>query len=89
MKILAVCGLGMGTSLILRMNIEEVLAAEGVSAEVEHSDASSANGEKCDYIVTTREIAGSLTNPQGEIIILDNFIDKDEIRKVLKENKIV
>ncbi|EHL2549468.1 PTS ascorbate transporter subunit IIB, partial [Listeria monocytogenes] len=32
MKILAVCGLGQGTSLILRMNVETVLRDMGVDA---------------------------------------------------------
>lgn len=86
MKVLAVCGLGMGSSLILRMNIEDVFKAEGVKAEVEHSDASAASGESCDYIVTTKEIAQSLQNPRGKVIILNNFIDKEEITRVLKEN---
>ena len=34
MKILAVCGLGQGTSLILRMNVEAVLAQMGIDADV-------------------------------------------------------
>jgi PTS system ascorbate-specific IIB component len=52
MKILAVCGLGMGTSLILRMNIEEVLRNSGTKASVEHSDVSSAKSMNYDYVVT-------------------------------------
>lgn len=42
MKILAVCGLGQGTSLILRMNVETVLRDMGVDADVEHIDVSAA-----------------------------------------------
>ena len=31
MKILTVCGLGMGTSLILKMNIESVMKKNGIN----------------------------------------------------------
>ena len=89
MKIMAVCGLGMGSSLILRMNIEEVLKNHGVKATVEHSDASSASSERCDYIVTTKEIAKSMQTTIGKVVKLNNFVDKKEIKKVLKENGII
>ena len=81
MKIICVCGLGMGSSLILKMNVEEVLKDVSIDAEVEHSDASSARGERCDYIVTTSEISKSLDGAMGKIVICNNFIDKDEIKK--------
>ncbi|EPD6333780.1 hypothetical protein ACS5NX_000867 [Klebsiella oxytoca] len=34
MKILTVCGLGMGSSLILKMNVEAVLKQHGIQASV-------------------------------------------------------
>ena len=34
MKVLTVCGLGQGSSLILRMNVESVLKEMGVEADV-------------------------------------------------------
>ena len=42
MKILAVCGMGLGTSLILRMNAEKALKQLGIEADVEVSDMGSA-----------------------------------------------
>ena len=38
LKILTVCGLGQGTSLILKMNVEQVLGDMGIQADVEHTD---------------------------------------------------
>lgn len=49
MKILAVCGLGQGTSLILRMNVETVLRDMGVDADVEHIDVSICSLDECGY----------------------------------------
>ncbi|KYD20015.1 MAG: PTS ascorbate transporter subunit IIB [Caldibacillus debilis] len=86
MKILCVCGLGQGSSLILRMNVENVLRGMGVQADVEHTDVSSASSTKADYIVTNRELAESLTNASAKIIIVNNYFDVAEIKKALKEN---
>lgn len=50
-KILAICGFGVGTSLILRMNIEKVLKENNLEAEVEHIDVTTAAGAAADLIV--------------------------------------
>lgn len=42
MKIMAICGSGLGSSFMVEMNIKKVLKKMGVEAEVEHSDLSSA-----------------------------------------------
>lgn len=89
MKILCVCGLGMGSSLILKMNVEEVLKAEGVTAEVEHSDVSSAMSERCDYVLTTTELAKSMHGTVGKILICDNFIEKEAIKAVLANGGVI
>lgn len=86
MKILAVCGLGQGTSLILRMNIEAVLQEQGVDADVEHTDVSSAGSENADYIVTSNELAQSLEGQEAKILIVNNYFDKDEIKQTFSEN---
>jgi PTS system ascorbate-specific IIB component len=86
MKILAVCGLGQGTSLILRITIESVLKELGVDADVEHIDVSSARGMRPDLIVTSRELADTLEEDGGapsKVVIVNNFFDKDEVKQVL------
>ena len=89
MKIICVCGLGMGSSLILRMNVEEVLVEAGVKADVEHSDTSSARFEKCDYIVTTPDLKNSLEGSIGVIVVSANIVDKEEIKRALVEGGII
>lgn len=84
-KIVAVCGLGEGTSLILRMNVEQVLAELGVEADVEHIDESVASDIEADVIVTNKELAKSLTNQSAKIVIINNYFDLDEIKNALKE----
>ncbi|MDP9752081.1 PTS sugar transporter subunit IIB [Thermoanaerobacter pentosaceus] len=83
MRILTVCGLGQGTSLILRMNVESVLKNIGVTAEVENSDVSTALCEKADLIITNKELAENLANSPIPILIVKNYFDKDEIQNAL------
>ncbi|GIP33835.1 PTS sugar transporter subunit IIB [Paenibacillus sp. J2TS4] len=85
-KVLCVCGLGQGTSLILRMNVENVLKEMGVQADVEHTDVSSAASMPADYIVTSNELAQSLQGHPGKIVIVNNYFDLNEIKESLKES---
>lgn len=89
MKILAVCGVGMGSSLILRMNIEEVLKKSGVEATVEHSDITAAKGADADYIAISKELADTFAKEETRIIIINNFIDKKEIKEALTKAGII
>lgn len=83
-KILAVCGLGQGTSLILRMNIEQVLGDLGVQADVEHIDVSAASSMDADLIVTNNELAKSLPDQKDKVVIVNNYFDLDEIKNALE-----
>ncbi|KEQ21743.1 PTS sugar transporter subunit IIB [Paenibacillus tyrfis] len=85
MKILCVCGLGQGTSLILRMNVESVLRELGVNADVEHTDVSSASGMAADHIITSNELAQSLEGHSANIVIVNNYFDLNEIKEKLKD----
>ncbi|WP_068773429.1 PTS sugar transporter subunit IIB [Paenibacillus sp. FJAT-26967] len=85
MKILCVCGLGQGTSLILRMNVENVLSGMGVNADVEHTDVSTASGSPADYIITSNELAQSLEGHSAKIVIVNNYFDNNEIKQKLEE----
>lgn len=83
MKILCVCGLGQGTSLILRMNVETVLSELGIEADVDNTDVSSATSERADFIITSNELAQSLVDHAGKILIVNNYFDLTEIKQVL------
>lgn len=85
MKILAVCGLGMGTSLILRMNIEAVLNAFDQKAEVAHMDVSTAKTAQADLIVTNAELIPVLQGAACPIVEVNNYFDKKEIEAALKK----
>ncbi|MBP1970488.1 PTS system ascorbate-specific IIB component [Virgibacillus natechei] len=85
MKFLAVCGSGLGTSFMVEMNINQVLEELGVSGiEVSHSDLSSATPGDADVFFLAKDIAEGGEH-LGEIVVLDNIIDMDELREKVKK----
>jgi len=85
LKILTVCGLGQGSSLILRMNVESVLKELKLDADVDNSDVSSAVFEKPDVIITNKELAENLKGSSIPVLIVKNYFDKEEIKQVLQK----
>lgn len=83
MKILAVCGMGFGSSMVLRMTIESVLKEEGIQASVATSDISSAKSETADVIVTSDEFSDLLADMKVPIITVKNYVDKGEMKEKL------
>lgn len=88
MKILTVCGMGLGTGLLLRMNTEAALKVIGVEdAWVEVADISMARGAgaTADIVITSSELAEQIGRVKGKLITIHNFIDKKEIETKLRE----
>ncbi len=83
MKILAVCGSGLGSSFMLEMNIKKVLKELGVEAEVGHSDLASVTPADADIFIMSRDLAGSVSVPCK--IALSNIIALGEIKEKLTE----
>ncbi|MFW5961409.1 MAG: PTS sugar transporter subunit IIB [bacterium] len=87
MRVLAVCGMGLGSSLVLKMNIEKIMEQEGIEGSVEVKDLSSIMGEQADYIFASEEIGAKIEHP-AEVISVKNMTDKNEIKeKVLAAYK--
>lgn len=85
MKIVAVCGMGIGTSVLLKMNAEKVLADLGVDGDVEAADIGVARGaaQTADIVLTSDELASEIGDVPAEVIIINNFFDLDEITEKL------
>ena len=81
MKILAVCGMGLGTGLLLRMQAEKALKELGIDADLEVADMGTARAlaSSADLILTSRELAEQLGQVKPKIVTIDNFIDLREM----------
>lgn len=81
-KILAVCGFGVGTSLMLRMNIETVMKNNEVDAEVENADIMTAGSVPADIILTSQELLSQLEGKvKAPLIVINNFMSTAEIEE--------
>lgn len=87
MKIIAVCGMGIGTSVLLKMNIDQALESLGIEGEVEAADISSARGAAAgaDLVMTSSELVEQLGDIDTPIIVVDNFVDQAEVQEKLQQ----
>jgi PTS system ascorbate-specific IIB component len=84
-EIITACGVGMGSSLLLRMYTEDVIKILGVEARVQALDASQARGSRADLVLTSPSLVEVCSGGKAEVKAIKNFTDKDEIRAVLVE----
>lgn len=85
MKIVAVCGMGIGTSVLLKMNAEKALRALGQDADVEAADIGTARGaaRSAQIVLTSAELAPEIGDVPAEVVVIDNFMDVNEITQKL------
>jgi PTS system ascorbate-specific IIB component len=90
MRIVAVCGAGIGTSAILKVNAERALSRLGLTADVSASDLASVADAAADaqVILTSTELAGAVRAAIGrsfaEIVEVVNYFDVEEIGEKLE-----
>ena len=86
MKIVALCGVGIGTSAILKVNAERALERLDIQADVTAADIASVKLAAADaqVILTSSELVPSLGKTNADVIIIDNFFDLDELTAKLE-----
>ena len=86
MKILAVCGMGLGSALVLRMQAEKALKELGLKADLEVADIGTARAiaPSADLILTSNELAEQLGTVKPKVVTISNFIDLREMVDKLK-----
>lgn len=85
MLINAVCGNGLGSSLILKINVDKILKEMGVKADVETADVGSAGSSSADLIVTTSQFKSNLESVKKDVIYVNNVMDKEDLKDQLEE----
>ncbi|WLR48741.1 PTS sugar transporter subunit IIB [Halobacillus litoralis] len=83
-KVLVVCGNGLGSSMIVEMNIKAALNEMGKEAEVSHTDLTTAKTEQADVFLGSEDIVESLEDGQKNVVKLRNLMDKNELREALE-----
>ena len=84
---LAVCGMGIGTSVLLKMNAEKVLSTLGIEATVDATDLATAQERRdAQVILTTPDLVDKLQGLPAEVIAIEHFFDLEEITEKLERS---
>ncbi|RQP12619.1 MAG: PTS sugar transporter subunit IIB [Microbacteriaceae bacterium] len=86
MKILTLCGAGIGTSGILKVNTERVLQRIGVDARVVAIDVSmlATELEDAQVILTSPEFVEAIGRTFADVIVVENYFDTAELQRKLE-----
>ncbi len=84
MRILTICGAGLGCSLLLKMYTQDVFDKLGMQVEIEATDVSFAKGLWADLIITSPTLVDALGDMGVPIIAVRNLIDREEIEQKVR-----
>ena len=86
MKIVTICGAGIGSSGILKVNAERVLRRLDIEAEVVAADVASLALVATDaqVILTSSEFVEAIGTTFADVIVIDNYFDTDELTAKLE-----
>jgi len=88
MKIVAICGAGIGSSSILKVNAERALANLGLEADVTAADISSVRTVAADaqVILTSAEFVEAIGRTFADVIVIENYFDLQELTVKLEKS---
>lgn len=88
MKIVAICGAGIGSSGILKINAERVLAKLGIEADVTAADLASVAVAAADaqVILTSAEFVQAIGKTFADVIVIENYFDQQELTTKLEKS---
>lgn len=84
LKVITVCGLGVGSSLIMKMTATSAMKRLGVKSQIEHWDMGTVGSKPCDLIVTSEEFKKNFAD-QDNVVYVNNFVDVDEMTEKLDD----
>lgn len=85
LDVLAVCGAGMGSSLILRTTAEKAFERMGLDAALRHTDVGSARGERPDMVIAQQTYLEDLGEIAPVMVPIENFINVDHVEGRIRD----
>jgi PTS system ascorbate-specific IIB component len=81
MKIVVMCGIGLGTSAILKVNAERALERLEIEAIVQATDVAGVRSVAADaqVILTSSELVDAIGKTNADVIVINNYFDVDEL----------
>jgi PTS system ascorbate-specific IIB component len=86
-KIVAICGAGIGSSGILKVNAERVLKRLDLEADVTaaHLGSLSTDAADAQVILTSAEFVDAIGPTNADVIVIENYFDTEELARKLEE----
>ncbi len=89
MKILAVCGFGVGSSMILKMTIQKAMREIGVEGDVINTDISDSTGHNADAVFSSPDFIGDLEkrfkNKDVKLYAIKRYSDLSEVKEKVQD----
>ncbi|RWZ55071.1 PTS ascorbate transporter subunit IIC [Labedella populi] len=85
LSVLAVCGAGMGSSLILRTTAQKALEQMGIDATIDHSDVGSARGRRVDLVIAQASYLSEVGDIAPVAVPITSFVDVKHVRARLED----
>lgn len=78
---LVACRTGMGSSMLLKIKVDQVIKENGYPINAEHSNLDAIFDKKWDFIVTMSDITDDVRDKVPYCIAIENLMDKQEIKR--------
>ena len=79
MRVATVCGMGFGTSMMLKLSVDKILREAGIQAEVSPVDLGSVKSMQAELIVAPSDMRSHLASLKVPVVYIDNLVNKAEI----------
>ncbi len=81
MRIATLCGMGFGTSMMLKLFIDDILKVEKINADVIPWDLGTFKGNQADIVVAPTDMSMHLKDVKMKVVLIRNLVDKKEIKE--------
>ncbi len=82
-KGLVVCRTGMGSSMMLRIKLEQVISENNLDIDLEHDVLSSISNYDVDFVITMNDLVEQLQGEVKHIIGVEDLLNKEELKNKL------
>jgi PTS system ascorbate-specific IIB component len=82
-KAIVCCKIGVATSILLKIKVDEVIEENGFPIETENGTIDTLSGFDGDLIITKDDLSGSIKHDHATVIGIHDLTDKDEIKEKL------
>lgn len=84
-KALVACRAGMGSSILLKIKVDQVIKENNYPIETEHGNLDSIVGYTGELLVTMEDLADELKDKVNYALGVRNIVDKEEIKEKLDQ----